>query len=104
MLVLRFLATVFLLIATIAFVSDATPFLAGARPFHAATMLDYWTQFSPETLTSAQGVFARAAAPWVWTIATAPVAWTPASVFLGLLAAICGYAGRRRHSIQVFAN
>lgn len=104
MLVLRFLATIFLLIATIAFVSDATPLLDGTGPFKNTTLLEHWENFSPETLKPARNAVIRAAAPWVWNAATAPIAVIPAFVFVGLLALACGFAGRRRNSIRIFAN
>lgn len=104
MLVLRFLATVFLLIATIAFVSDATPLLNGTGPFRAATLLEHWRYFSADTLKTAQDAVARATRAWVWTAATAPIALVPAFAIFGVLALICGYAGRRRYSIRIFAN
>ncbi len=48
------LSAVFLLVAVIAFVSDATPPLAGAGPFKATTLLGHRDDLAPNSLAAAK--------------------------------------------------
>ncbi len=104
MLVLRFLATVFLLLATIAFVNDVTPLLDGAGPFKATSLLAHWNALAPDTLEAVRTAVVEFSAPWVWYVAIAGLGWLPASVLFGALGLACGYLGRRRGSTKIFAN
>jgi hypothetical protein len=46
----------------------------------------------------------RATAPWVWDGVIWPVLSVPTFLLFGLLAMWCGYAGRRRHKVNIFVN
>jgi hypothetical protein len=104
MAVFRFLSAVFLLVAVIAFVSDATPPLAGAGTFKATTLLGHWDNLAPNSLAAAKAAVTGATAEWVWTTVVEGLIGWPTFVVFGLLAIGSGYLGRRRHKVQIFIN
>lgn len=104
MAVFRFLSAVFLLVAVIAFVSDATPPLAGAAPFKATTLLGHWDDLAPNSLAAAKAALTRAAGEWVWTGVVENLIGWPTFVIFSVLALASGYLGRRRHKVQIFVN
>lgn len=102
--VLRFLASLFLLVAMVALVSDLSPWLQGARPYAATSFAKHWGDLAPATLQSARTSLSRVAGPWVWDWIVAGVISLPTSYLFGFLAALCGWAGRRRRRVDVFVN
>ncbi len=52
MAVLRFLASLFALIAVVALVTDATPALSGTGPFKATSVIGYWRELAPSRSVS----------------------------------------------------
>jgi hypothetical protein len=102
--VLRFFATLFLLVAVVAFVADATPYLSGTGAWHWASVKSYWVDIAPATFEAFQS----------WLAQSAAIAWAgpvilrlldvPAVILFILLALICGWYGRRRSRVKVFAN
>ena len=103
MAVFRFLSAVFLLVAVIAFVSDATPPLAGAGSFKATTLLGHWEDLAPNSLVAAKAGVTGASADWGWSVVESLLGW-PTFVIFGILALGSGYLGRRRHKVQIFIN
>jgi hypothetical protein len=103
MAVFRFLSAVFLLVAVIAFVSDATPPLAGAGSFKATTLLGHWDDLAPNSLAAAKAAVTGATADWGWSVVEGLLGW-PTFVIFGILALGSGYLGRRRHKVQIFIN
>ncbi|WP_333794561.1 hypothetical protein [Hyphomicrobium sp.] len=103
MVVFRFLAALFLLIATIAVVIDATPAVYGAGPFTATTLGAHWQDLAPNSFQAAR-VAVSGAVPWLWTGLVAPVLNVPTFVTFGVLALASGYAGRRRRTVRIFVN
>jgi hypothetical protein len=103
MIVFRFLAAVFLLVATISVVVDATPALYGADPFVATSLAAQWEELAPSSLeatrTSVSGVSA-----WLWNGIIAPILDIPTFIAFGALALVSGYAGRRRKTVRIFVN
>lgn len=103
MAVFRFLSAVFLLVATVAAVFDATPAVYGAAPFEGTTLSAHWQDLGPNSFEAAQGAV-TAFAPWLWTGLIAPLLNVPTFVIFGVLSLASGYAGRRRRTVQVFVN
>ncbi len=104
MAVLRFLASLFALIAVVALVSDATPALSGTGPFKATSIIGYWRELAPSTLLTARAAVTRMTFPWVWDPMLTSVLNLPASALFGGLAIVCGYFGRRRERLKLHVN
>lgn len=103
MAVFRFLAAVFLLIATIAIVADATPAIYGAGPFRLTSLSAHWQELGRSSFEAAESGM-TAVAPWLWNGLIAPILAIPTCVTFFLLAVASGYAGRRRRTVRVFVN
>ncbi len=103
MAVFRFLAAVFLLVATIALVVDATPPIYGAAPFKGTSLAAHWKDLAPSSYQAAQKAATNVSAA-VWDDAIAPVIALPTFVIFGVLALLAGYAGRRRKTVRIFVN
>lgn len=104
MAVFRFLSALFLLVAAVALVADATPPLAGSGPFAATAFSEHWTEIAPSSLDAAKEAITRSSAPWVWDTLIASVIHQPTFALFGALALLCGYGGRRRHRINIYVN
>ncbi|MCC7253661.1 hypothetical protein [Hyphomicrobium sp.] len=103
MAVFRFLSAVFLLVATIALVVDATPPLYGVGPFVATSLSDQWKELAPNSFEAASAAVSGAS-PWIWDSLLAPLLGLPTFVAFGALALLSGYAGRRRKAVRIFIN
>ena len=104
MAVFRFLASLFLLIAVVTLVADATLVSQGTASFHATSLGKHWADLAPSTLESAKAGVSRATLPWVWDTIIAPALAVPTFLFFGVLALLSGYAGRRRHRVDIYIN
>jgi hypothetical protein len=104
MAVFRFLASLFLLIAVIALVSDATPWSYGAGPLKSTSLAEHWAAISPTSLEGAKTAVMHRTLPFVWSGILAPVLSVPTFLMFGLLGVACGYAGRRRHKVNIYVN
>jgi len=104
MAVLRFLASLFALVAVVALVTDATPALTGTAPFKATSVMGYWRDLAPSTLLTARATVMHVTMPWVWDSVIASVLALPASALFGGLAVVCGYLGRRREQMKLHVN
>jgi hypothetical protein len=102
--VLRFLASLFALVAVVALVSDATPALNGAAPFTLTTVAGDWQLLAPATLVAARTAVVDATAPWVWDSLVMSVLDLPTPVLFGLLALVFGVLGRRREEMKLHIN
>jgi hypothetical protein len=100
---LRFLAGVFLLVATIAGVNDVTRSLAADKTVVISTH-EHWSKLAPVTLAAARGAVERRTHPLVWEWGLAPLLQLPAWGLFGLLGLLCAYGGRRRREVNIFAN
>jgi hypothetical protein len=101
---LRFLASLFALIAIVALVADATPALNGTGPFVAHSVINYWTELAPASLVATRTNITNVTFPWVWNPVILSVLTTPMSALFGGLALVCGYFGRRRLQMKVHVN
>jgi hypothetical protein len=100
----RFLSAVFLLVMVIALVSDATPSIYSERPFQSTAFAEHWAQYAPYSLQAFKSSVTEAAGAWAWDGVIGLVIGLPTFVLFGILAALAGYAGRRRHVVEVFVN
>lgn len=105
MAVLRFIASVFLLVAVIALVTDLTHLQTGAtHGFEPMTIARLWGEFAKESLGAAKAMVSRATHPLVWKWGVATTLNAPIFLLFGLLALIFGYLGRRRRTIEIYIN
>ncbi len=104
MTVLRFLASLFLLVALVALVSDLSPWLLGARGYSSTAFAKHWGDLAPATLQSARASLTKFAGAWAWDWVVARVIGLPTSVLFGSLAALMGWLGRRRRRVDVYVN
>ena len=100
---LRFLAAVFLLVAAIALVVDATPAIYGAGPFEATALSVHWKDVAPRAFEAAHAAISSVS-PWIWASLIRPILAAPTFVIFGVLAVLSGYAGRRRKGVRIFVN
>jgi hypothetical protein len=101
---LRFLASVFALIAIVALVADATPALNGTGPFVAHSVINYWAELAPASLVATRASIIAATSEFVWNPMLLSVLSAPMSALFGTLALVCGYFGRRRMQMKVHVN
>lgn len=102
--VLRFLTSVFALVAVVSLVADATPAFYGTKPFLMTTVMEYWQELAPASLEAAHNVVAHSVAPWVWDPVITSVLGRPTPVLFGGLAVFFGFLGRRREEMKVHIN
>jgi hypothetical protein len=102
--VLRFIASLFALVAVVALVADATPALNGSAPFAMKTIADDWQQLAPASLAATRTAVTSATLPWVWDKAVMSVIGQPTPVLFGLLAVLFGFLGRRREVMKLHIN
>ena len=100
----RFFAALFALVAIIAFLADATPWLNGTGPFRPTTLEAQWQRISPNSLASARDSLSGSVSPAAWTALEAVALQRPTWGVFGVLALICGFVGRRRHRVNVYVN
>jgi hypothetical protein len=101
---LRFLASLFALIAIVALVADATPAFNGTGQFHAHSVINYWSELAPASLVATRETVTNVTRPWVWDPMLLSVLSAPMSVLFGALALACGYFGRRRVPMKMHVN
>jgi hypothetical protein len=104
MAVLRFLASLFALIAVVALVADMTPALDGTGVFKAHSVIGYWTELAPASLVATRANIDAMTFPWVWNPLVLSVLGVPMSILFAGLAVACGYLGRRREQMKVHVN
>lgn len=104
MAVLRFFAALFLLVAAIALVADATGPITAAESFEPTSFLGHWRQFAPATLKTAEKFVSSRLAPLAWDPVITTLLSPPTFLIFGGAGLLAGYLGRRRQRINVFAN
>jgi hypothetical protein len=102
--VLRFIASLFALVAVVALVADATPALNGSAPFAMNSVVGDWTLLAPASLVAARTAVSSGTAPWVWDSLVLSVINLPTPVVFGILAVVFGYFGRRREVMKLHVN
>lgn len=101
---LRFLAFVFLLVAAIALVSDATPELDGYGRFEPTLFVEHWRSIAPNSVASAQKAVSDSTHPIIWSFGIAPLINLPTYLIFGVLGVLAAVTGRRREKLDVFVN
>jgi hypothetical protein len=105
MIALRFSGSLFLLLAVIALVADATrAFTVGPPGLLFTSASRHWSEISPATLAAAQRTVRGMAHPLAWDWGLAPLLVMPAWALLGLVSALLLYLGRRRSGVDIFVN
>lgn len=102
--VLRFIATLSMLIAVIALIADLTPVFAGTKPFALASFESHWRDVAPTTFQALEQSIAGGRDGPVWAFVIGPVLAMPTVVLFALVAVIAGYFGRRRTRVKIYAN
>ncbi|MEQ8823304.1 MAG: hypothetical protein RIC14_02920 [Filomicrobium sp.] len=101
---LRFLSFVFLLVATIALVADATPAVDGFGPFQPTLLVEHLRGLAPKSVEAARIGVSNATSPLVWDFGIALLIGLPTFVFFGVLGLLAAFAGRRREKLNIFTN
>ncbi len=105
MAVLRFLASLLLLVAAVALISDLTRLQVGAtHGFEPTTIAKQWQDMAPASLQAAKATVSRATHPLVWTWGVSKLINAPLFVLFGLLGIVIGWLGRRRRTIEIYVN
>jgi hypothetical protein len=101
---LRFLASLFALIAVVALVADLTPALTGTGGFTAHSVVSYWAELAPASLVATRASIVENSFPWLWNPMLLSILSAPMSLLFGSLALVCGYFGRRRLQMKAHVN
>lgn len=101
---LRFLAFVFILVATIALVADATPAFDGFGPYKPTLLMEHWAALAPKSVAAAEQAVSSATHPLLWKIVIAPIINLPTYLLFGALGILAAMTGQRREQLNVFAN
>jgi hypothetical protein len=101
---LRFLAFVFILIATIAFVADATPAFDGFGPYQPTMLVEHWSALAPKSVAAAEAAVSNATHPLVWKYTIGTLINLPTYLLFGALGVLAALTGQRREKLDVFIN
>jgi hypothetical protein len=101
---LRFLASIVLLVAVIFAVSDATGSLGTNRPAAVTTVHRTWSAVSPTSLAAAQGAVQRYTHPIVWNWGILKILQLPAWALFAIVGVVLAFLGRRRRRVNIYAN
>ncbi len=101
---LRFMAALFALVAVLALAADLTPVLMRGEPFAPKSVVTQWSELAPKTLESTRQSISSSLSPGIWNTLSGTLLAIPAVLFFTIAAAVTGYAGRRRHRINIYAN
>ncbi len=101
---LRFLAALFAIVALVSLAVDATPTLTSSAPFSPRSVAAQWQAIAPKTFAGARESVSSTLSPSVWNLMESSLLAIPSFAMFGLLAALCGYLGRRRRRVEIFVN
>lgn len=96
--ILRLLAALFLLLSVVLFVAGTAG--SGGGSSTAA----HWHALSPSSYAAFAASVTRKLGAWAWNPLLSSILALPAYVLFGCLAAIFGFAGRRRRVVNVYVN
>ena len=101
---LRLIAGALLLVATIAFVDDATRMQLSKKPFQSTSIHEHWQRLSPTSLKRFEASITRTAGTGgLGSLLRAPLALPTWGGFLGL-GLLIGFLARRRRRPRTYAN
>lgn len=101
---LRFIAFLSLLVATVAFVADATPALNGTGPFSPVAFEQHWAGLAPNSLEATRATFEGLPQGWLVTFLFETLIGLPTSFLFGLIGGLAAFVGRRQKQLNVFIN
>ncbi|WP_045836993.1 hypothetical protein [Hyphomicrobium sp. 99] len=103
-LMLRFLAALFALCTLIAFAADISRApVDGASP-GAISLMQHLQSWAPAFLAALQRSVTASSEPFLWDPVLTSVLSLPGTLIFLLLAIACGYLGRPRRRVRIFAN
>ncbi len=103
MVVLRVLAWIFLIVATVAFISDLTRSSTTGGMVVTSTLI-HWKTFAPQSLAAFTSFVQRTLHPLVWDPVLVRLLILPAWVAIGALGLTCAVLGRKKRRVNIFAN
>jgi hypothetical protein len=100
---LRFVSSVFLLVAAVILVADLTHARTAVAPSAWISLAKHWSLLAPQSLAAAQRSL-QATSSLLWDPLVKSLLAVPAWLVFASLGAACGYAGRRRRRVNIFTN
>jgi hypothetical protein len=101
-LMLRFLAALFALLTLMSFAADVSRPVADGTG--AISLLQHLQNLAPAFVTALERSVSRTADPFVWNPVLTTILSLPATMIFLLLAITCGFLGRPRRRVRIFAN
>lgn len=101
---LRVLAYPLLLLAAVALIYDVTRTASGDAGLVVTSLAEHWRSIAPATFDAARTVVTRRVGGWIWDPMILGLLRLPGWLALGGLGLVLGYVGRRRRTVNVFAN
>ncbi len=103
MILLRGLAWILLIVATIALVGDLTRSSSSGAVVLTSTLV-HWKAFAPQSLAAFTLFVQRTMHPLVWDPVLVRLLVLPTWLLLGALGITCGMLGRKKRRVNIFAN
>lgn len=100
----RLLAYPLMLLAAVALIYDGTRTASGDTGLVMTSLAEHWKTIAPANFEAAKAVVTRRASGWLWDPMLLSVLRLPGWLALGGLGLALSYAGRRRRTVNVFAN
>jgi hypothetical protein len=101
---LRFLASVFLLLAAVILVSDLTLARPGTGGGLLTSLGQHWQALAPQGMNAAQKSMQAGALKHVWGYLVRPLLVMPSWLLCFGVGLLFAYVGRRRRKVNVFIN
>jgi hypothetical protein len=101
---MRVLAYPLLLLAAVALITDVTRTASSDAGMVVTSLAEHWRAIAPATFDAARAAVTRRVGIWLWDPMILSVLRLPGWLALGGLGLALSYAGRRRRTVNVFAN
>jgi hypothetical protein len=106
---LRPVAVLCLLIATIALASDMTksssaPAASGEFGLRLTPIAEHWRALAPQSLAALQATVQRTSHKLVWTGVIAPTLQVPTWILFGATGLLAAFATRKRREVNIYSN
>lgn len=101
---MRVLAYPLLLLAAIALIYDVTRTTSADAGIVVTPLAEHWRTVAPATFEAARAAVTRRVGAWMWDPTILSVLRLPGWLALGGLGLMLSYVGRRRRTVNVFAN
>jgi hypothetical protein len=102
--ILRLLVYPLMLVAVIALIYDGTRILAGEAGPVMTSAAQHWSTLAPAGFEAAKTTVSRRLSPALWDPAMMSLLRLPAWLLFGALGLLASYLGRRRTTVNVYAN